>query len=292
MKHGKDVYMRKNQTSITAAGIAVMRAVESEKSEDERICYDPYARKIIPAWMYYVLGFFIKSGYAEWRGPGVNGFLAARDRYIDDTLQDFLDEGIDQLVILGAGYDSRAYRFELNGVKTFEVDHPATQEDKLTKLKAIFGKVPEHVIYVPVDFNTQSLEEQLLACGYDPTRKTLFIWQGVTMYLNRDAVDSTLDLVVQHSGPGSAIVFDYLYRSLLDGVQKQNEIDNMRRYRFMTGEGLTFGIPEGMITTFLEERGFASVQDVNADDLKAAYCTGKNAGRRVVGGYGIALARI
>ena len=292
MKHGKDVYMRKNQTSITAAGIAVMRAVESEKPEDERICYDPYARKFIPAWMYYALGFFIKSGYAEWRGPGVNGFLAARDRYIDDTLQGFLDEGIDQLVILGAGYDSRPYRFELNGIKTFEVDHPATQEDKLTKLKAIFGKVPEHVIYVPVDFNTQSLEERLLACGYDPTRKTLFIWQGVTMYLNRDAVDSTLDLVVQHSGPGSAIVFDYLYRSLLDGVQKQNEIDNMRRYRFMTGEGLTFGIPEGMITSFLEERGFASVKDVNAHDLKVAYCTGRKSGRTIVGGYGIALARI
>src|SRR5512139_3148908 len=292
MKHGKDVSMRKNQTSITAAGIAVMRAVESEKPEDERICYDPYARKFIPAWMYHVLGFFIKSGYAEWRGPGVNGFLAARDRYIDDTLQDFLDEGIDQLVILGAGYDSRSYRFELNGVKTFEVDHPATQEDKLTKLKAVFGKIPENVIYVPVDFNAQSLEERLPACGYDPTRKTLFIWQGVTMYLNRDAVDSTLDFVVQHSGPGSAIVFDYLYRSLLDGVQKQNEIDNMRRYRFMTGEGITFGIPEGMITTFLEERGFASVKDVNADDLRAAYCTGRNSGRAIVGGYGIALARI
>ena len=125
--------MRKNQTSITAAGIAVMRAVESEKPEDERICYDPYARKFVPSWMYYVLGFFIKSGYAERRGPGVNGFLAARDRYIDDTLQNFLDEGIDQLVILGAGYDSRAYRFNLSGVKTFEVDHPATQEDKLAK---------------------------------------------------------------------------------------------------------------------------------------------------------------
>ena len=292
MKHGKDVYMRKNQTSITAAGIAVMRAVESEKPEDERICYDPYARKFIPAWMYYVLGFFIKSGYAEWRGPGVNGFLAARDRYIDDTLQDFLDEGIDQLVILGAGYDSRAYRFELNGVKTFEVDHPATQEDKLTKLKAVFGKVPEHVIYVPVDFNTQSLEERLLACGYDPTRKTLFIWQGVTMYLNRDAVDSTLDLVVQHSGPGSAIVFDYLYRSLLDGVQKQNEIDNMRRYRFMTGEGLTFGIPEGTVEAFLQQRGFKSVKDVDAEVLKAIYFTGKNASRKVVGGYGIVIGKV
>jgi methyltransferase (TIGR00027 family) len=292
MKHGKDVYMRKNQISITAAGIAVMRAVESEKPEDERICYDPYARKFIPAWMYYALGFFIKSGYAEWRGPGVNGFLAARDRYIDDTLQGFLEEGIDQLVILGAGYDSRPYRFELNGIKTFEVDHPATQEDKLTKLKAIFGKVPEHVIYVPVDFNTQSLEERLLACGYDPTRKTLFIWQGVTMYLNRDAVDSTLDLVVQHSGPGSAIVFDYLYRSLLDGVQKQNEIDNMRRYRFMTGEGLTFGIPQGKANVFLQARGFRQVKDVTAEELKAAYFSGKNANRKVVGGYGIVVGRV
>ena len=242
--------------------------------------------------MYHVLGFFIKSGYAERRGPGVNGFLAARDRYIDDTLQGFLDEGIDQLVILGAGYDSRAYRFARTGVKIFEVDHPATQEDKLVKVQTVFGKVPEHVVYVPVDFNTQSLEERLLECGYDPTQKTLFIWQGVTMYLNREAVDSTLDFVVQHSGPGSAIVFDYLYRSLLDGVQKQNEIDNMRRYRFMTGEGLTFGIPEGMITSFLEERGFASVKDVNADDLKAAYCTGKKSGRVIAGGYGIALARI
>jgi methyltransferase (TIGR00027 family) len=145
---------------------------------------------------------------------------------------------------------------------------------------------------VPVDFNSQSLEERLLESGYDPALKTLFIWQGVTMYLSREAVDSTLDFVVQHAGPGSAIVFDYLYRSLLDGIQKQNEIDNMRRYRFMTGEGLTFGIPEGMISSFLEERGFAEVKDVNAKDLKTAYCTRKNAGRAVVGGYGIALGRI
>src|SRR5512147_2997412 len=113
--------MRKNQTSLTAAGIAVMRAVESERPADERICYDPYARRFIPAWMYHVLGFFIRSGYAERRGPGVTGYLAARDRYIDDVLQGFLKEGLQQLVILGAGYDSRAYRFDLEKVTTFEV---------------------------------------------------------------------------------------------------------------------------------------------------------------------------
>jgi methyltransferase (TIGR00027 family) len=107
--------MRKNQSSLTATGIAITRAVESEKPADERICFDPYARQFVQAWMYCLLGFFIKSGYAELRGPGVNGFLMARERYIDDVLQKFLNEGLLQLVILGAGYDSRAYRFKLPG---------------------------------------------------------------------------------------------------------------------------------------------------------------------------------
>ncbi len=285
--------MRKSQSSLTAAGIAIARAAESERHADERICYDPFARLFVPTWMYRAFGFFIKTGYAEWRGPGVNGFLVARDRYIDDVLQNFLDEGLQQLVILGAGYDARAYRFDLQGrVKVFEVDHPATQADKLAKLQAIFGKVPEHVTYVPIDFNIQTLEECLLRSGYDPKRKTLFIWQGVSMYLTAEAVDATLAFVTNHSGAGSAIVFDYIYRSILEGVQKHGEVSGMRRYRFMTGEGLTFGIPVDKVAAFLMERGFRDVQDVNADYLKAAYFTGKNARRSVVGGYGIVLGRV
>ena len=284
--------MRQNQSSLTAAGIAVVRAIESEKPADERICYDPFARQLIPAWMYHTFGFFIKAGYAERRGPGVNGFLVARDRYVDDVLQNFLDENIQQLVILGAGYDSRAYRFDLKGQKVFEIDHPATQADKLAKLQIVFGKVPEHVVFVPVDFDTQTLEECLLGSGYDSKQKTLFIWQGVTMYLTSDAVDATLNFVVKHSGQGSAIIFDYLYQAVLEGIRRQSEVENMRRYRFMTGEGLTFGIPEGTIAIFLKERGFRQAKDVNVDNLKAAYFTGKNAGRAVVGGYGIVIGQV
>ncbi len=280
--------MRKNQSSFTAAGIALARAVESEKPAGERICYDPYARRFVPAWMYHAFGFFIKSGYTEWRGPGVNGFLVARDRYIDDVLQRFIDDGLQQLVILGAGYDSRAYRFDLPGrVKTVEVDHPATQSDKLVKVRAIFGVLPAHVAYVPVDFNTQTLEECLLAAGYEARLKTLFIWQGVSMYLTGAAVDATLAFVVEHSGPGSAIVFDYVYQAVLDGVQKHSEVGGMRRYRGMIGEGLTFGIPEGAAETFMQARGFQPVKDINANDLKTAYFSGKNAGRALTGGYGI-----
>ena len=285
--------MRKNQSSLTAAGIALARAVESEKPPDERICYDPYARQFTPAWMYHIFGFFIKTGYAELRGPGVIGFLMARERYIDDVLKNCLSEGLQQLIILGAGYDSRAYRFDLPGrVKTFEVDHPITQADKLKKVQQVFGRIPTHVTYVAVDFNTQTQSERLLTSGYDPSLISLFIWQGVTMYLTPEGVDATLAFVVNHAAPGSAIVFDYLYRAVLDGAKKQNEITNMRRYRFMTGEGLTFGIPEGTVGAFLQQRGFQQVIDVNTEALKAAYYTGKNASRKVVGGYGIVIGKV
>jgi methyltransferase (TIGR00027 family) len=286
--------MRRNQSSITAAGIAIARAIESEKQESERICFDPYARRFAPGWLYSITALFVKIGYTELRGPGVMGFIAARERYIDDVLQGFLEGGLQQLVILGAGLDSRAYRFDglKDRVKVFEVDHPATQADKLAKLKAFFGMIPAFVVYVPVDFKTQTLEERLPEAGYDPNLKTLFIWQGVTMYLTPEAVDNTLRFVVQHSAPGSAIVFDYLYRLVLDGVQKHGEVSNMRRYRFMTGEGLTFGIEEGMVESFLEKRGFRLVRDMDANGLRQAYCNGKNVGRKIASGYGIVVAEV
>ena len=223
----------------------------------------------------------------------MNGFLMARERYIDEVLQHFLDEGLQQLVILGAGFDSRGYRFDLAGrVKVFEVDHPVTQAAKVKRVRRIFDKLPEHITYVPIDFNTQTLSGCLLPSGYDPHQLSLFIWQGVTMYLTLAGVDATLDFIVKNSSPGSAVVFDYLYLAVLEGIQKQNEISNMRRYRFMTGEGLTFGIPQGQANAFLEARGFCQVKDVTTEELKTAYFTGKNANRKVVGGYGIVVGRV
>lgn len=286
--------MRRNQTSLTAAGIAVARAIESQKPVDERICYDPYARRFAPGWLYSMTALFVKMGYAERRGPGVMGFLAARERYIDDILRSFMDNGLQQLVILGAGYDSRAYRFDRlrDHVKIFEVDHPATQMDKLTKVRAVLGTIPDYVTYIPVDFSTQTLEERLPESGYDPNLKTLFIWQGVTMYLTAEAVDETLKFIQQHSTPDSAIVFDYIYRQVLDGVQKHGEVSNMRRYRFMTGEGLVFGIEEGAVDSFLKKRGFSQVRDMDANGLKQAYFTGRNAERIIASGYGIAVATV
>jgi methyltransferase (TIGR00027 family) len=284
--------MRKNQSSLTAQGIAIVRAIESNKPAEQRICYDPYARRMVSSALFHFVNFFDKLGYADLRGPGVMEFLVVRERYIDDYLEKSLANGLDQLVILGAGYDARAYRFAglLAGVKVFEVDHPATQEAKLASLKKIFGCAPEYVVYVPVDFNTQSLEKRLKESGYNPELKTLFIMQGVTQYLTPEAMDDTLRLIANSSGPGSSLIFDYMYTSLLDGTLKHGEVSNMRRNRWLSGEELSYGIPEGQITGYLEQRGFCDVHNADCQELQETHFTGPNAGRTVADGYAIASA--
>lgn len=286
--------MNQNQASVSASGIALARAVESQKPAGERICYDPYARQFIGPLYWYVFRFFVVSGYAESRSPGVMGFLAARERYIDDCLEAALAEGIDQLVILGAGFDSRAYRIEglQKQVRVFEVDHPATQAMKKQKVAQILGGLPAHVTYVPIDFDKEDLREHLAAGGYMEGAKTFFIWQGVTEYLTSAAVDATLAFVANHSGSGSQIVFDYMYTSVLNGTIQRGEISRMRRARRFTGEGLVYGIPEGTLKSFLEQRGFCDVKDTTREDLKEAYFVGPNQNREVAVGYAIASGKV
>jgi methyltransferase (TIGR00027 family) len=213
---------------------------------------------------------------------------------MDDLLQSQLDQGLQQLVILGAGYDSRAYRFDQlkKGVKVFEVDHPATQQVKVNKVKSVLGELPSFVAFIGVDFNRETLEEKLPAYGYDLHQKTLFIWEGVVMYLTPSAVDGTLSFILNHSGPGSQVVFDYIVAALLDGSVRHGEVSRMRRARVFSGEGLTFSIPEGKVEEFLEQRGFVNVVDVSSEALHARYFTGVNARRRVAWGYAIASAQV
>ncbi len=284
----------KQQSSLTAEGIALLRALESAKPANERICYDPYAKYFVSRWLSLVAGFFMKIGYASRRGPGVEGFLVARTRFIDDYLQARLDEGIEQLVILGAGFDSRAYRFpSLAGrVKVFEVDHPATQRVKLARLAQIFGATPPRVEYVAIDFERAALGQRLRECGYDERLKTLFIWEGVTMYLTPAAVDATLDFVAHHSRPGSSIIFDYVYAAVIRGTVKRGEMSSMRRNERWTGEAMGFGIEEGTVGEFLTARGFEQVENADSAMFERLYFTGVNAKRTVAPVYAIVHATV
>jgi methyltransferase (TIGR00027 family) len=283
--------MKKSQISITSQSIALMRAMEFEKPEAERICDDPLAGQFIDPFFYWFGKRF--TGLAERRSPGVMGFMTARCRYMDDFLTECLAGGIEQLVILGAGLDSRAYRVgELKDrMAVFEVDHPGTQKAKIERVNKVLGGAPAHVTYVPIDFNTEDLQK-LISSGYAPSKKTLFIWEGVTHYLTADAVDQTLAFVARQSAPGSSIVFDYLYASALTAEKKRDEIKRMERARRFTGEGLTFGIEEGRIGEFLRARGFERIVSVTADDLHAKYFTGVNRIRTIAPIYAIAHAAV
>jgi len=206
-----------------------------------------------------------------------------RTRYIDDYLKACIDDGIKQLVILGAGYDSRAYRFDgLKGkVKVFEVDNPATQKEKIEKVKKILGSLPDKVVYVPIDFHKEKLDERLFESGYDKNLKTLFIWEGVTMYIAAEAVDETLAFIVNNSGEGSSNIFNYIFQSVVDGTCEMEGAKKARKYVERKGEPWTFGIEEGTTEEFLSKRGFYQVKDAGYEFLRSVYCKGANQSRKV-----------
>ena len=279
--------VNRENPSKMAEGIAMQRFGESAKPEGERICYDPYA-------VYFISQEIIEFGMkhpeeakalienTEKLFPGLSSSIMARVRYFDDFTKKSIAEGIEQLVVLGAGYDTRAYRIdELKDIKVFEVDHPNTQSFKIQKVKEIFGSLPGHVVYVPVDFEEETFGQKLFDNGYDPSKKTLFIMEGLIMYIPPKAVAETLKFIVKNSGKDSAVIFDYYPESVVDGTCKLEIGMNIRNHLIQLEEPLQFGIKEEKIEDFLTEFGFSKVQNVTSEDYKKAYFHGKNGNRGV-----------
>jgi methyltransferase (TIGR00027 family) len=285
--------MKQKQSSRSAAGVAGMRAVESLRPERTRIVFDPYARAFASGFLSTFLRLMIDSGiYARIGGKGAMEFIVLRERYIDDYLKACLREGLDQVVILGAGFDTRAYRIPgIEKTHVFEVDHPNTQEVKLGKLRKVIDPLPSHVTFVPMDFNTQSLCKHLQASGYNEQGKTLFIWQGVTYFLTAQGVDNTLAFIAEHSGPGSAVVFDYFYSETLHDKSRR-DVQMMQRTARLVGEEYMFGIDKGRVEEFLTERGFHDIHNMTIEDLGKLYFTGPNSKRPVRPGLAIVSAKV
>ena len=284
--------MKEGKPSFTAEGTVALRFAEWLAPEDKRMCHDPLAKDFVPA-KFKIIGKSrlltkIVLRVIERLVPGMLGYIVGRTKYIDDYLKARIDDGIEQLVMLGAGYDSRPYRFDgLKGkVKGFEVDFPATQKMKMGKVKKIFGSLPDHVVYVPVDFDEIKLGEGLSAGGYDKNLKTLFIWEGVTPYITAEAMDETLAFVTKNSGEGSSIIFDYVLRSALDGTYGREQVHRIRKAweRFaqpVTSERFSFGLDEGTIEDFLTRRAFCHVVNVPGEHFESAYFRGPNENLKV-----------
>lgn len=271
-----------------AEGIAMHRAAESMLPEDERICYDPYAFRFInPEILKFAAAHpaeaEAKLEEMEERLPGLSNSIRARVRYFDEFIEKSCNDRLEQLVILGAGFDTRAYRLAglKRNVRVFEVDHPDTLFFKMEKIREIFGDLPNHVVYVPIDFEFEDLGDKLRANDYSPDQKTLFVLEGLTMYLPQKAVDETLEFIVHNAGIGSAILFDYYPVSVVDGSSDREIAKNIRNFTQMVGEPLQFGIPDGDVVRTLTEYGFSRVRNVTSDEYKNLFFHGKNADRPV-----------
>ena len=290
--------MKQGKPSMTAMGAAAFRAVESMKPSNIRVCYDPYAdifpspplrairksRTLTRIVMFY---FNIKL-------PGIFNEIVARTRYIDDRVILSMNEGMTQLVIIGAGYDTRAHRIPniKESMRPFEIDHPITQRLKISRLNQILGKMSDHVTYVPVDFEKQNLWNALDQSGYDYSQKTLFIWEGVSMYITPEAVDQTLSFVVTNSIKGSGIIFNYCFQSLVDGTCTLFGAEKFRKYVMKKEEPILFGIEEGKTESFLKSRGFSHVKDATGKELQKLYFKNSNIDRRLPEFGGIAYATV
>jgi methyltransferase (TIGR00027 family) len=269
--------------SKLAERIALIRASESKKPEEERICYDPYAiHFVISPEIQEFLKLTIEQRdlmfeKIEQGMPGLTNSIIARVKYFDITIQTAIDTGLEQLVILGAGYDTRAYRMKgLENIRVFEVDHPDTMSFKINKINEIFGKLLDHVTFISTDLEVDEIGHKLLEGGYDPSLKTLFIMEGLIMYLDYQVVDELLSFIVSNSGKGSAVAFDY---GRVDNVDI-DEAKSINEFVNQEGDILKFGMI-GPVGVFLKERGFSNVRNMTEDDYKKAYFHGKNSDRRV-----------
>src|SRR3954451_25262114 len=197
--------------SRTAAYVALFRALETRLPDDRRLFSDPFAESFLDGR----LGAALKAAKVpvtgaivpeviDRRWPGPRTSVLVRTRFIDAAVEAAIGDGVEQIVILGAGFDARGYRLDAaSRARVFEVDEAGTQEVKRRVIEKRLGSIPPHVTYVAVDFERDDLGAALRAAGLDPARRVMFVWEGVTPYLTPEAVDATLRLLPTLGAPGS-----------------------------------------------------------------------------------------
>ena len=266
--------------SITAEGATATRAIFHLHPDARVRNEDHLAMALVhPAYWHYsdmtddFAGAYRAIQTFEW---GSSFFINARTKHIDGILKQAALDGIGQVVNLGAGYDSRAYRFReaMPDVRFFEIDLPQMVAEKKRRLEAALGAVPDHVVFVPIDFDEQALPARLAESGYEPDRKTLFIWEGGTMYVSPAAVERTLAFVATGSAPGSSVVYDYVPAAVVAGdFAEHPDMRGMALWARYRGEPFLFGIPRGEGPAYVEALGLEVLSDVGPPELEARYLT-------------------
>ena len=265
--------------SFAGVATSATRVIELYVPAEKRLFDDPLALKLLPfGWqvifrLVYLPGLrSLVLALRERRMPGSLGSILCRTRYIDDVTKRSLQAGLDQLVVLGAGFDSRAFRIAgLEHVRVFEVDLPGARDLKRVRLEKVLGAVPENMTLIGMDFDRQHLAQVLGAAGFQTGVRTLFTWEGVTQYLTGEAVKGTLEFVSSISGEGSAIVFTYVRRGIIDGSDRPEWFGSFLSLASRIGSPFLFGLDRAELGQYLCDCGLELVEDVGAAEYQDRY---------------------
>jgi len=263
-----------DRASLTAEYMALFRALESSNPPSVRLFVDTDARLFLSRWRKWLPRFAMFSAgrriaerLLDRASPGARAAGVARTKWIDDEATDVLRTA-DQLVLLGAGFDMRAFRLPSAArACTFELDHPETSRSKQAILKSAGRRLPERIRYVGIDFNRKSIADALLDAGFDNSRCACLIWEGVTNYLSAEAVDRSLRQISDTVAKGSILLFTYIDRAVLDNPERflggRLLIERLRSY----GEPWRFGLDPEEVRPYLATRRFDLLKDLSVSDV-------------------------
>jgi methyltransferase (TIGR00027 family) len=266
--------------SATAQWTTLARALELERRPGDRIVTDEYAPMFLtPTYRGLLESLRLGSSLIHLAErhelAGISTFVLLRHTFIDQHLQEALADGAEQVVMLGAGYDSRAYRFaeELRGRPVHEVDLAPLSRRK-AEIVANHREqfVGNRIRRIEIDFRTESLADRLLDSGFSVGVRTFVVWEGVSMYLSRMDVSATLSTLREVCGTGSTVAMDFWHPP--GGL---HPFDQVRRVAAqatrLVGEPVTFGVPPSNVTAFLDKHGFEVTDLVESAELADRYST-------------------
>jgi methyltransferase (TIGR00027 family) len=272
--------VQSGQPSRTAWAAAAHRAAH-QVLEQGLIFSDPLAVRILGQDAERVA----REAEARPSSRAMRLFIAARTRFAEDSLTAAFHRGARQLVVLGAGLDTYAYRSPFGDpLKIFEVDHPATQAWKRKRLADAAIPIPPSLTFAPIDFERQTLPEGLAAAGFDPSQPAFFTWLGVVPYLTEDAIWSTLAFIASLSN-GAHVVFDYSEPPHALSPATREYLERRAAHVEALGEPWLTYFEADTLKEKLLSLGFTEVDDLGPPQIAARYIPNLPSPRPERGGH-------
>lgn len=265
-----------NKVSITALGTCLMRATSYYEKNTSYKSEDIIASRIIPSYLRAMIRYPISRSVlkkALFKIPGIYEYIILRTKYIDEIFNSFT-ENMEQVLILGAGFDSRAIRFksQLKNVQVFELDAPITQQVKKNRFAKRKIDFPDNLKFISIDFMKESLREKLNQAGFKKNKKCLFLLEGLTYYLDQKSIDDTFNLINEYSAKDSVIVFDYASAEAVRQEKIDGDMKIKKHYETLvrSGEKPDYMIEEP-IEKFLEKYSFDLIEEADSTHLAQKY---------------------